>query len=917
MTATYRLQLTPEFDFAAVESLVPYLKRLGVSHLYLSPVTEARPGSTHGYDVINHNAVREAFGGRDAFDRLCATASDAGLGVVLDFVPNHAGVGPNNEAWQDVLAYGRHSAFSHHFDVDWDPMKPELKGKILLPFLGSTYGDVLDGGEITLAYDDGRFYAAYYDHRFACAPRTYGTILDALLPAFERTEAFFDLRELRNAFRDLDADERERAEALCRRLDATGAVFDDDVLGEAFDRTGLHGLLERQHWRLAYWKTAGREINYRRFFTINDLVGLRMEDEELFYGAHRTLADLLAQDGVDGVRIDHIDGLFDPHQYLRRLRDLGAGHVWVEKILAPGETLPDDWPVEGTTGYDFLNDAMGVLLHPDGEEPLRRQFRRSVPGAATYGEAVYESKTLIIQQTLSSELVRLAYELDRLSEADYHTRDVTLGALREALGEVVAAFDRYRTYLPHDDGEAQEVVEEAIHRALGRNPAAEPTVFRFISEAILGDLRDDLRDDQHAWVGRLQQYTAPVAAKGVEDTAFYRYVPLAALCEVGGEPGAFGTHDHAFHARNRYRARRYPRALVTTATHDHKRGADTRMRSIALAEIPDRWSDTVQSLNAIADAHRGPHGPAPSDVYLFYQTLVALWCDDDGSTPTASDRDALADRLVDYARKAAREAKQQTSWINPNDDYEADLEAFVRGVTTDPNTPDAVDGLATDLAHAGFRNRVSQLVLKMTVPGVPDVYRGVEGMDLSLVDPDNRRPVDWDARRDGLDALDDVLDRPTPDAVRPLLDASSPQALLYLTSRLLRWRRAHPDLVEATAYSGLTAVGDGADDWLAFVRHTGSPSDAGDGADAPGTALVVAVSRHPLTRTPDAPATLPLPASLSGRTWTDVLTGARVDPVDVPASDADDADATSPDGDGIDLAALPLNWAVLTSPSSH
>jgi (1->4)-alpha-D-glucan 1-alpha-D-glucosylmutase len=895
MHATYRLQLTPDFGFAEVEALLPYFERLGVSHLYLSPITEARPGSTHGYDVIDHNRVREAFGGREAFDALAAAANDAGLGIILDFVPNHAGVGPNNDAWQDVLAYGPHSAYAHHFDIDWDPLKPELSGKILLPFLGETYGEILDDGEITLSFDAGHFYAAYYDHRFALSPRTYPAVLRALLPSFERTDAFFDLRDLRDAFADLAPDERERAEALCRRLNAVATsadAFDAELLTNALDRDELHALLERQNWRLAYWKTAGREINYRRFFTINDLVGLRMEDEELFWGAHRTLGDLLAQDGVDGVRIDHIDGLFDPHQYLDRLRDLGADHIWVEKILAPRETLPDGWPVDGTTGYDFLNDAMGALVQDDGEEPLQRLYDRYVPNARSYADTVYRSKKLIIGQTLSSELARLAYELDRLSEADYHTRDVTLAALREALAEVVAAFDRYRTFLPYGDGETREVVQEAIHRAQQHKATAEPTVFRFVAEAILGELREDLHDDQRAWVGRLQQYTGPVAAKGVEDTAFYRHVPLAALNEVGGEPDAFGTHDHAFHARNRFRARTYPQAMITTATHDHKRGADTRLRGIALAEIPDRWAEAVETLDSIGDAYRGPHGPAPGDAYLFYQTLAALWCNSRGTPADPDRRASLADRLAAYMEKASREAKQQTSWINPNTDYEDDLERFVRGVTTDDATGNALDDLGADLARAGFANRLSQLILKLTAPGLPDVYRGTERADLTLVDPDNRRPVDWDARRDGLDDLTPLLEAPSANSVRDLFDAQDPTAYLYVHARLLRWRQNHPDLVDAEGYEGLDLKGPGADDWLAFVRTTGT-------TEAPDAALLVAVPRHPLTRDPGAAARVDLPEALHDRSWTDLLTGTsmRVD-------------------ETVNLSARTLPWTVLGAQTS-
>jgi (1->4)-alpha-D-glucan 1-alpha-D-glucosylmutase len=388
-------------------------------------------------------------------------------------------------------------------------------------------------------------------------------------------------------------------------------------------------------------------------------------------------------------------------------------------------------------------------------------------------------------------------------------------------------------------------------------------------------------------VGRLQQYTGPVAAKGIEDTAFYRYHRLTALNEVGGEPDAFGVHDHAFHARNRYRARQYPETLITTATHDHKRGADTRMRLLALAEVPERWETAIQELDKIADDYRGPHGPSDNDIYLFYQTLAALWCDDTGAPRTEEARADLADRLAHYMEKAVREAKQQTSWINPNTDYEEDLQAVVRGVTTDDATPEVLDDFGSTLAEAGFANRLSQLALKGTAPGVPDVYRGTEGADLTLVDPDNRRPVDWQTRRDALDDLAPLLDDPSPDAVRDLFDAPNPRAYLYLTARLLRWRRTHPDLASAAGYTDLTPDGQGADDWLAFARFTGD-------TDNPDDALLTIVARHPLTRDPEASARLPLPDPLADRTWTDVLTGTPVE--------ADDT---------LDLQTLPTNRAAV------
>ncbi|MDX1419922.1 MAG: malto-oligosyltrehalose synthase [Rubricoccaceae bacterium] len=878
MTATYRLQLQPDFGFAEAERLLPYLDRLGASHLYLSPVTEAREGSLHGYDVVDHNAVRADYGGRPALDRLLDAAHAHGLGVVLDWVPNHAGVGPQNDSWQDVLAYGPHSPFARYFDLDWDPLKPELRGKLLLPFLGEPYGDVLQAGELGVAYEDGRFYAAYYDNRFALAPATYAHLLEAALPHFERTAPYWDLKDLLEAYRDLDPREREKAEALRPRLVAFAAQADPAAWLGAVQGERLHALLERQCWRLSHWLTAGHEINYRRFFDINELVGLRMEDDQVFWDAHRLLGELLAHPAVAGVRIDHVDGLFDPHDYLHKLRDLGARHVWVEKILAPGETLPEAWPVEGATGYTFMNDVLHLLLAPEGEAVLDRAWRRFVPDARPWARTVHRSKRLVMETSLSSELFRLAYELDRLSEADYHTRDFTLEALREALAEVVAAVDRYRTYLPYDDDEAREVVAEAVHLARQRNPAQEPTVFDFVGRVVLGEVRADLSAARRAWVGRFQQYTAPVSAKGVEDTAFYRFFRLSALNEVGGEPGAWTLDPQAFHARARFRAHRYARHLLATATHDHKRGEDTRMRLLALADLPERWEETVQALEQAAPAHLGPQGPSAADRYLLYQTLAALWVPPPGEDEAAY-RAALPDRLWTYVQKAAREAKAATSWINPDARYERDLEAFTRGVCGDPKTAEALGPLAAEMARRGVARSLTQLVLKLTTPGVPDLYQGTELLDLSLVDPDNRRPVDYGLRRAMLDGLAPLLDAPEAAAVRAMVEGQDRRLKLYVTARLLRLRRERPALFEGD-YRALEPEGEGADGWLAFAR------------EAEGEALVVLVPRFPAGAPQDV--AVPLPDALASEGWTEWLTGTEVASVD-----------------RLDAGALPLPWAVL------
>ena len=876
MIASYRLQLVPDFGFAEVERLMPYFQRLGVSHLYLSPVTEARAGSTHGYDVIHHNEIRGEFGGREGFDSLLHTAQEAGLELILDFVPNHAGVGPHNEAWQHVLAHGQDSPFAGYFDIDWNPLEATLQGKVLLPFLGEPYGDALDDGAIHLIWHEGRFYASYYDDRFALSPASYADILAAAMPHYERTELYFDLKELQEAYASISVGEVPRAEMLDRRLQSLAEQVDWQPALDAFQGARLHALLEQQKWRLAYWKAASYEINYRRFFDINGLVALRMEDDEVFWSAHRLLGELITRGGVAGIRIDHVDGLFDPHAYLERLHELGTKNIWVEKILAPGETLPEHWPVQGTTGYEFMNDVMRVLLQPDGLPPIVRTYGRYVPDAETYDDVARESKLLVMETALSSELFRLSYELNRLCKADYHTRDFALGALREALAEIVAALDRYRTYLPHDKEAARELIEKVVHRARQKTPAFEPSLYHFIEDIILGEVAEPLMEQQQAWVGRFQQYTAPVAAKGVEDTTFYRYFPLTALNEVGGEPVVGEQPVQAFHSHARFRAQRYPMNLLATATHDHKRGEDTRMRLIALTEVPDQWDETLRAMSAVGEPHIGLHGPSRYDQYLFFQTLVALWA--------GSDHDALPDRLWQYMQKASRESKRQTSWNNPNESYEKELESFVRGVMGDARLPDVIEPLASVVAEAGFFNSLSQLVLKFTVPGVPDLYQGNELLDLSLVDPDNRQPVDYARRCKLLDELEGLLQKPEPAQLRAMMDGRDERAKFYLTAQLLRLRRAHDDLFHLGSYRDLELQGEHADHWLCLAR------------EHEGAALLAVVPRFPATWRERHDARLVLDDALAGRAWREVLAGTELQA---------DAEVT--------LSELPIPWAVFYS----
>ena len=870
--ATYRLQLTPDFTFAEAEALVPYFARLGVSHLYLSPITEAVPGSTHGYDATDLTAVRSELGGRDGFESLRAAAVQAGLGLLLDFVPNHAGAHAANERWQRTLAHGPH-AEPQFFDIDWASEGGSENGKVLLPFLGDSYGDALDGGEITLVCEGGRLFAAYYEHRFALRPDRYADALEEALPHTHGTL----LGEYRALAPGDDAEDlRPRLKELAEREDLNAHL--QNLQGPA-----LHDLLEDQHWRLTHWRTAQADLNYRRFFQINDLVALRQEDDAVFEDTHRLLAELTAEKGVDGVRIDHVDGLADPQGYLEKLRDdLGIAHVWVEKILAEGETLPAAWPVEGTSGYAFMNDAMHVLTDPAGEAPLTETYETLVPSAAPFAEEVRAGKSDAMDTTLAADRRRLARGLKALADRDYHTRDLPQPVLDDVLTAVTAAFDRYRTYLPRGKEQAAAVLDDAIAEAQQYAPFPDRAPYAFLKSVVLGDVDDALREDALAWTRRFQQFTAPVAAKGVEDAAFYRYNRLAAHAEVGGEPDHFGLSKAAFHRRCRFRTEYCPQTLLATATHDHKRGEETRARLIALAERPDDWHGVAGELADIGRRHAGDYGPHPADAYLFYQILAALWPEREG--------DDFVERLTDYMEKAVREAKRETRWIDADADYEADVEAFVRGVAGDPATADALRALPQHLAADGFFTGLSQLLLKTLTPGVPDFYQGRELPDTSLVDPDNRRPVDYDRRRALLDELLDEGDaRPTADTVRQWTQEQDEHAKLFFTACLLRLRQQHPPLFAEGSHTPLDVEppeddsGD-ADVWIAFARRHEKQT------------LVAAVPRFPRRWRVNHDAALTLPSTLAGQSLTEVLSGQTVEP---------DAGGT------LALDALPLPWAVL------
>ncbi|HXC90395.1 MAG TPA: malto-oligosyltrehalose synthase [Stellaceae bacterium] len=878
--ATYRLQFHRDFTFRDATRLVPYLAALGVSHLYASPITEARPGSTHGYDIVNHNRLNPEVGSDDDFRELSAALRANGMGLIVDFVPNHMGIGSENAWWLDVLEWGQESPFAHYFDINWHPPRADLEGRVLLPVLGDQYGVILEKGEIELRFDpaEGSFSAWYFDHRFPISPRSYAAILAAGgNPLAAGARDFAALAKLPAAAA------RERAAELKRTLSeraATAAVEAalrefTGVPGEPESFAPLHRLLEAQSYRIADWRVAGEEINYRRFFNINDLAGLRMELPELFETTHRLMFELIERGDLHGLRIDHIDGLFDPRGYCEALQQRSGEplYVLVEKILARYESLPD-WPVAGTTGYDFVNQVLAIFVDPAGETPMTRLYRRMAPREENLDEVLYLCKKRIMQVNLASEMNVLAHEFHQLAMREWRTRDFTFNRMRAALEEVVAAFPVYRTYVSPRGASADDrrYVDWALGLARKRWRGADVTIFDFLRGVLTGEAappQDDASPGGPLYAAmHFQQVTGPVMAKAAEDTAFYRYVRMLALNEVGGDPARFGMSVAAFHHLGQQRARQWPQAMVTTATHDTKRGEDARARLALLSEMPREWSRRVFQWLRLNRSRRveaaGEIVPDRNVEYLFYQSLLGAW--PPGLVPDdQAGVEALAERLEAYMIKAVRERKLETSWSNPSPEYEAALTRYVRGVldTSRPN-PFVADfhGFLSELARAGAVTSLAQLVLKLTVPGVPDIYQGGELWDFSLVDPDNRRPVDWDARRALLDQVDAM---PAADLGANWQDG---REKLFVTACLLRLRSARPELFAAGDYQPLDVSGEQSAQLCAFARSHG------------GVSLVVAVPRlvYRLRRGGegfdwgDAAVMLP-----PGEGWQDVFTRHRLD----------------------------------------
>ncbi len=871
--ATYRLQFNRTFTFRDAAAIVPYLATLGISHCYASPYLKARPGSTHGYDIVDHNSLNPEIGTPEDYEYFVGELHRHGMGQILDIVPNHMGVmGADNAWWLDVLENGEASEYADFFDIEWNPIKDELRGKVLIPVLGDQYGNVLERGELKLVFDAerGEFSIFYHHHRFPIDPGEYARIFNHDLERLKEKlgpthEDFLELQSISTAFNHLPKRgsltpeqriersrekevQKRRLAALFLRSPSIQEYFLATVntlngsldAPQSFD--ALHELIKAQAYRLAQWRVAADDINYRRFFDINELAALRMENPDVFNRTHLLITELVTSGKVNGLRIDHPDGLYDPKGYLCQLQDelkkasaksddSGSTYLLVEKILTGKERLRADWPVHGTTGYDFANLLNGLFVETNAASKMERIYRAFSGRQEEFPDLVYLCKKLILKVSLASELSVLASLLSRIALSNRHTCDFTLNSLRSALAEIIASFPVYRTYVtgPDVSEEDRRLVERAVNEGRMRSNAADLSVFDFIQRVLLVDINGNGPGWYQRTVTRFamkfQQVTAAVMAKGLEDTAFYRYNRLVSLNEVGGNPLKFGYTRDEFHAANQERFERWPHSMLASSTHDSKRSEDVRARINVLSEIPGlwrlnlrRWRDWNRGKKRLLN---GRFAPNRNDEYLLYQTLVGAW-------PAENLDDAgwqsFAERIENYLLKAVRESKELTSWANNNLDYEAALQHFIRAILDRrPKNrfyPD-FSQFHQRISRVGMFNSLSQSLLKMTSPGVPDIYQGNELWDFSLVDPDNRRPVDYEKRRTALGPL--TNERPQGerlDQIRKLLSNMENGLIkLYLTQKTLCLRKAQADIFQRGTYLPLSAQGSHAENILGFARQ--------------------------------------------------------------------------------------------------
>jgi (1->4)-alpha-D-glucan 1-alpha-D-glucosylmutase len=937
--ATYRLQFAKgAMGFRQAAEVVPYLDELGISHLYASPYLKARSGSKHGYDVVDYSQLNPELGSDADYRAMVAALRRRGMGQILDTVPNHMSADPAENPWcKDVLENGPGSPKAACFDIDWHPVKEELRNKVLLPVLAEQYGEVLESGDLQVELSEGAFRLRYHEMVLPLEPRTYRIVLAPGLAELKQSQAADaeDLRELESILTAVEhlpeyantepaavAERQREKEVIKDRLKGLAgrsaavaehlrrniaAINGTPNVPASFDQ--LDALLDAQVYRLSHWKAADDEINYRRFFDVNELAAVCMEDPAVFAESHRLVFELLGRGDVDGLRIDHIDGLYDPIEYLRRLqagylRCLGRAayqgmieaaapppgdggpppwdqleplflakateqcftsrqrlplYVVVEKILSPGEALPPEWLVAGTTGYEFLHSVGGLFVDPAGLGQVTRLYTRFTERRSDFREVAHQSKLLMLHTSMASSVQLLAHQLGRISQRHRRSRDFTLNALRIALRSVLADFPVYRTYIrenvvsEHD----RQVIGRAVALAKRRNPATDAAVFDFIRSVLLLEAPPDLdesgRAERERFVGRFQQVTSPVTAKGVEDTAYYRDFPLSSLDDVGGDPAHGPPTLDDFHRRNAARQGQYPLSLLATTTHDTKRSEDTRARISVLSEVPHLWRTALNRWARWNRRHRqevdGQPAPSRNDEYLFYQTLTGIW----PPAPEGEILRELTQRMQIYMEKATREAKVHTSWINPHAEYDRAVRGFIDAALEErPKNRFLADfrRFHRQVVNWGLYSALSQALLKFASPGVPDIYWGQEVWDFSLVDPDNRRPVDFAEHAKRLSRLRRAIgrnDRSLRAVARELgRNPSDPRSKLFLTWRTLQFRRSRAELFRAGDYLPLEAVGAKAKHVCGFARRLGGecpavrPGEDGTVPVAPQWAIVIA-----------------------------------------------------------------------------
>lgn len=809
--ATYRLQLHPGFGFDDAEGIVPYLAELGVSHLYASPYLQAAKGSTHGYDVVDPSRVNTELGGEEGHRRLLFALSANGLGQVIDVVPNHMAIpGRQNPWWFDVLENGPSSQFATFFDVDWDSSDSRWPNKVLLPVLGDHYGRVLEDREFRLLREEGKFLVYYHDHVFPVDPSSLADLLRGAARSSEsETLAFLaesHARLPRPTVTARQAVERRHRDKmiladllarLCREEPEVASAVDAEIERINCDPEAMDSLLEQQNYRLAWWRTASRDLGYRRFFDIKGLAGMRVEDSDVFLATHTLPIAWVREGSVQGIRIDHPDGLRDPAEYFHRLNEACPG-AWIviEKILEPGEQLPD-WPIAGTTGYDFLNRLNGLFVDPEGEGTLTELYSEFTGETTDFPALVAECKRAVLTDLLGSELNRLTTLFVAVCERHRRFRDYTRHELHEALRETAVAVPVYRSYVSPSgvSKEDERLVGEAVTHAAEGRPDLDPELFRFLENLLLLRISGDLEEELAM---RFQQLTGPVMAKGVEDTVFYRFFRLASLNEVGGDPAHFAVSLDEFHTSCAEAAEKRPFSLLASTTHDTKRSEDVRARLAVLSEMPQRWSEAVWRWSAHNERHRSGGVPDRNTEYLLYQTIVGAW-------PIG------AERITAYLEKAVREAKTHTSWTRIDEEYERAVREFAVSVLDDDTFCADLSAFVDELLLPGRINSLVQTLVKLTAPGVPDIYQGTELWDLSLVDPDNRRSVDFALRRSLLRETTAL----TPEEAMARMDEGLPK--LFLMHRTLRVRASYPALFTG-GYRLVEVGGAKAGHALAFMR---------------------------------------------------------------------------------------------------